>query len=184
MKSLFDKKYVHFMWEDELEGKKGFFADGISDLKGNVEMSGEADPFKSLHNIIVYSPSDFSKTIEMAWIYGIVVGWDDDECFEEFEKKFTCWSKNDSKRLKELHENFVKVSKENGIVWHDLRKDPNDLPKKAGNYIVRYLDDTNKIHSFELSYVDYLEAGHWIDEDNHNIEYYDKGVIEWCEIPQ
>jgi hypothetical protein len=29
---LFDKKFVHFMWEDELAGKKGFFEDSINDL--------------------------------------------------------------------------------------------------------------------------------------------------------
>ena len=30
---LFNKKYVHFMWEDELEGKEGFFSDNSNDLK-------------------------------------------------------------------------------------------------------------------------------------------------------
>ena len=33
---LFDKKYVHFMWEDELEGKEGFFDDYINDLHLHV----------------------------------------------------------------------------------------------------------------------------------------------------
>lgn len=30
---LFDKKYVHFMWDEELEGKKGFVANGIAELR-------------------------------------------------------------------------------------------------------------------------------------------------------
>lgn len=34
---LFDKKLVHFMWSDELEGKTVFFADYISDLIERVE---------------------------------------------------------------------------------------------------------------------------------------------------
>jgi hypothetical protein len=34
---LFDKKFVHFMWSDELEGKTVFFADYISNLKERVE---------------------------------------------------------------------------------------------------------------------------------------------------
>ena len=29
---LFDKDYVHFMWDDELQDKTGFFAPGISSL--------------------------------------------------------------------------------------------------------------------------------------------------------
>lgn len=37
MGELFDKKFVHFMWDDELEGKECFFADNIKDLKECVE---------------------------------------------------------------------------------------------------------------------------------------------------
>jgi hypothetical protein len=33
---LFDKKFVHFMWDDELEGKECFVADDISTLKSDV----------------------------------------------------------------------------------------------------------------------------------------------------
>lgn len=79
---------------------------------------------------------------------------------------------------------YIAGATENDIQWHDLRKVPNDLPKKVGNYLVCYLDTMLKRHSFELSYVDYLEDAHWIDEDNHNIERYDEVVIAWCEIPQ
>lgn len=41
MKSLFDKRFVHFMWDDELEGKEGFFADSISGLQSYVELNKE-----------------------------------------------------------------------------------------------------------------------------------------------
>ena len=34
---LYDKKYVYFDWDDELEGKKGFFANTINELKAKVE---------------------------------------------------------------------------------------------------------------------------------------------------
>lgn len=37
MAELFDKKFVHFMWEDNLEGKEGFFSDSIDTLKSYVE---------------------------------------------------------------------------------------------------------------------------------------------------
>lgn len=36
MKELFDKKFVHIMWDDSLKGKRGFFADGINELIGIV----------------------------------------------------------------------------------------------------------------------------------------------------
>ena len=34
---LFDKRFVHFMWDDYLKGKVGFFADSIDDLIKYVE---------------------------------------------------------------------------------------------------------------------------------------------------
>jgi hypothetical protein len=34
---LYDKKYVYFEWDDKLEGKKGFFANTINELKTKVE---------------------------------------------------------------------------------------------------------------------------------------------------
>lgn len=34
---LYDKKYVYFEWDKELEGKKGFFANTINELKAKVE---------------------------------------------------------------------------------------------------------------------------------------------------
>lgn len=81
------------------------------------------------------------------------------------------------------YEGFLAGLKVGRPQWHDLRKDPNDLPKEVGNYIVCYLDTACERHTFELSFVDYFEDKHWIDEDNHNIEGYDEGVIAWCEIP-
>lgn len=32
MSKMFDKRFVHFMWDDSLKGKVGFFADSIDDL--------------------------------------------------------------------------------------------------------------------------------------------------------
>lgn len=84
----------------------------------------------------------------------------------------------------QIGEAYIEGAKENGVIWHDLRKNPDDLPKKVGNYLVCYLDTMLERHTFELSYVDYLGKEHWIDENNHNIETYDEGVIAWCEIPK
>ena len=36
-KEIFDKKFVHFMWDDSLEGKEGFFSDSIPYLIAYVE---------------------------------------------------------------------------------------------------------------------------------------------------
>lgn len=51
--------------------------------------------------------------------------------------------------------------------WHDLRKDPNDLPKENGDYYV-CLED--KIHT-----VQYWNNNHWC---------FSEKPIAWCELPQ
>lgn len=42
MESLFNKRFVYFMWDDELEGKEGFFADSIDELQNYVALNYEA----------------------------------------------------------------------------------------------------------------------------------------------
>lgn len=58
---LFDKRFVHFMWDDELNGKEGFIADDICELtncvhSGNMHLTkvkkslSPAFPFKDTNN--------------------------------------------------------------------------------------------------------------------------------------
>lgn len=79
---------------------------------------------------------------------------------------------------------FKKEVKENGVVWHDLRKNPNDLPQKVGDYIVALDYQTE---TFSTSLLEYN-----IDEDEDDIKLcwfdseYNKfdNAIAWCEIPK
>ena len=45
-----------------------------------------------------------------------------------------------------VKEAYIASAKENGIQWHDLRKDPNDLPKENNLYLV--FGYTNKREKF------------------------------------
>lgn len=56
---LFDKKFVYFMWDDKLEGQKGFVANYINDLKlavnqgywtkyGPLHKGSDAYPFRTI----------------------------------------------------------------------------------------------------------------------------------------
>ena len=111
------------------------------------------------------------------------------EAEEYYNGQYDAWLEGeDSFALEEeieqaFKDGFLAGLKAGRPQWHDLRKDPTDLPKEVGNYIVCFLDTACERHTFELSFVDYFEDKHWIDEDNHNIEGYDEGVIAWCEIP-
>ena len=82
------------------------------------------------------------------------------------------------------------MSKENGIVWHNLRKNPDDLPKEAGEYICIYSDayggDTTVIAEWHIQYQDEGE-GHYLKMDEnfvYNGICIDEVVIAWCEIPK
>ena len=79
-------------------------------------------------------------------------------------------------RQKAWRDGYIAGAIENGILWHDLRKDPNDLPAK-GEYVlnqdgcmVKYCNQDN------------LE---WMFCAAPNDELYQIAeVLRWCEIPQ
>lgn len=70
-----------------------------------------------------------------------------------------------------------------GIKWHDLRKNPNDLPREENDYLLCLYDKETKSVFYEVMglakrYADsedwYVESMIWNIED----------VIAWTEIPQ
>ena len=64
--------------------------------------------------------------------------------------------------------------------WHDLRKDPNDLPDE-GTYLIVWRDDYGYKEIFMMNYEeDDEEELHWVDGD---CEVQDEHIIAWCEIP-
>ena len=72
----------------------------------------------------------------------------------------------------DLKRAYLEGAKENGIVWHDLRKDPNDLPIR-GHTVLVY--GNNK-----CEFGDYRNDDNWYTYPN-DISH---EVIAWCEIPQ
>lgn len=61
--------------------------------------------------------------------------------------------------------------------WHDLRKDPNDLPKKTGKYLA---DDGD-------TYIYDIDSRKWrtlMCMDCWDFDWLDDGdIIAWCELP-
>lgn len=108
----------------------------------------------------------------------------DEEMAEEYAEKQNLQNVNHSGIVRcKIAEGFLAGLKAGRPQWHDLRKDPTDLPKEVGNYLVCYLDTMLNRNVFMLEFVDFLEDSHWIDETSHEIEKFDEGVIAWCEIP-
>jgi hypothetical protein len=57
-----------------------------------AEEETKADPFKALHDVITFSSMDFGSASDVAWMYGIVVGWDNDDPDEGEHPHAAMWS--------------------------------------------------------------------------------------------
>ena len=71
---------------------------------------------------------------------------------------------------------YLAGAKENGVVWHDLRKDPQDLPKED----VVLVQAKGGGHFIALYYPEDRCWGIY----NMLAETLNREVIAWCEIPQ
>lgn len=90
---------------------------------------------------------------------------------DEFDRKLLAdeIKMNDKRKIKAFIAGLAEGRKEK---WHDLRKDPNDLPKEQGEYRVYFYDSELKANR------------------NVNWHFYGKvwgcrlDVIAWCELPK
>lgn len=62
--------------------------------------------------------------------------------------------------------------------WHDLRKDPNDLPKDDKQYLVLYYYNYKGKKEMSYGVRDNLQSDFEIHRN------YTEQIIAWCEIPQ
>ncbi|WP_242242695.1 hypothetical protein [Bacillus cereus group sp. BfR-BA-01309] len=62
----------------------------------------------SLDRAISFSPHDWSSHHRLAWIYGIICGWDD-ASLNGLQEKFS-WDNEAIERLKSYHEEVKKVT--------------------------------------------------------------------------
>ena len=79
------------------------------------------------------------------------------------------------------YEGFLAGLKAGRLQWHDLRKDPTDLPDE-GTYLVVWQNARGYRERMIMLYEEDNddEELHWIDGDGDN---WDDDVIAWCEIP-
>ena len=66
------------------------------------------NPFESLECTIAFDVKGWEADMRSAWIYGIILGWDDEECSKEFKAKFG-WDDTTIERLKKLRGNYLKA---------------------------------------------------------------------------
>ena len=91
------------------------------------------------------------------------------ECLEGIRTKCSEYEIREKAYLAGLHEGQLK--------WHDLRKDPNDLPK-GDIWVLAYYD--KGVLWCRASRRKFKDGTFWINSLHYTIE----NVIAWCEIPQ
>lgn len=77
--------------------------------------------------------------------------------------------------ISDIEQAYIAGATENGIQWHDLRKNPNDLPKEDKKYFV-YTNLGNY-------YFTRFRKTYWIGVTTNEFVS-NNAVIAWCEIPQ
>lgn len=79
-------------------------------------MSGTPNPFESLKDAIAFSSADWGQTQDMAWVYGIVLGWDadpgedEDGAMNELAGRFG-WDVDTVTRLRRLHREYQREAR-------------------------------------------------------------------------
>lgn len=73
----------------------------------NDEMPITTNPLQKLRETLTFTSRDCSEDKMIAFIYGIVIGWDDD-CYASLKLRHN-WSDDDIKLQKLWHENYNKA---------------------------------------------------------------------------
>lgn len=101
---------------------------------------------------------------------------------DKIRKAYIAGAKENQPNAEEMLKRLMKggyiesgISKEISIVWHDLRKDPNDLPTRDNTDMSDYV-----ITDRGVGYYNARVKSWWVRND---YALTDK-VIAWCEIPK
>lgn len=70
---------------------------------------------------------------------------------------------------------YLAGSKENGVVWHNLKENPDDLPKD--HYIKQAY---NQFDGYVRAWYN-EEKDEWISENG--LKYWHGSIEQWCELP-
>lgn len=91
------------------------------------------------------------------------------ECYREDNEETREYMRMDvHSQYEEEYQSYLAGATENGIQWHDLRKDPNDLPKDNKNVYVQYADGN-------VGFDSWYDNSRWFNNDP-------SPIIAWCEI--
>jgi hypothetical protein len=74
---------------------------------------------------------------------------------------------------------YIAGAKENGVVWHNLKTNPKDLPKNQNEVLCLLWED-----SYYIGY-HHINSGMWcFDEFSLSKDENEDEVTAWCELPK
>lgn len=82
-------------------------------------------------------------------------------------------------RKKANRDGYITSAKENGVIWHDLRKNPNDLPKNQNEVLCLLWEDSYYIGYYSINSKMWCFNEFSLSEDENEDE-----VTAWCELPK
>ena len=68
-----------------------------------------AEALESAHTVMVFDARDWSQGSKDAWLYGLFVGWDTDECYADILQRHPRWKPDGIARLKRLRAGIVAI---------------------------------------------------------------------------
>ncbi|QXU53642.1 hypothetical protein [Rhodococcus sp. LW-XY12] len=103
--------------------------------------SSDRDPLRTIENVLAFSSADWARNNDTAWLYGIVLGWDDEPgvpvedqsgAMTELAGRFQ-WSEERVEQLRALHTEYQRIAAE-----YQHRSEVER--KRAGRGRIRYGD--------------------------------------------
>lgn len=80
---------------------------------------------------------------------------------------------------KEQLKQQITEAKENGVIWHDLKKNPNDLPKNQNEVLCLLWEDSYYIGYYSTNCEMWCFSEFSLCKDENEGE-----VTAWCELPK
>lgn len=105
---------------------------------------------------------------------------------EKCKECYMCNSEENGKRgycpkFESRKEGYIAGAKENGVIWHRVKKYSIDLPGKGTYLVVIQNQNSEKEVTLLHAKEDEKQVLHWIDV---NCKCFDEEVIAWSEIPK
>ena len=118
-------------------------------------------------------PKEVTKELKKKAENFIIDRYKLNECYRDDNEETRAYMRMDVHlQYEEEYQLYLAGATENSVQWHDLRKDPNDVPKRNGNVVQNQDGD-------KVTYDYRQKQWRWTDGGTDGLK-----MIAWCEVPR